>query len=105
MQPSYDEVARHIDGIEAEMKRIGFWSDMPPTPEMYNFTQAFAMDTMPFSYWLQFIFIPRVRSIIAALGDFPHSSQVGAQAVREFDGQWEANDLVSKLSAFDALFN
>ena len=105
MQPSYEEVAGHIDGIEAEMKRIGLWSAEPPTPEMYNFTRAFAMDTMPFSYWLQFVFIPRVRSIIAEQGDFPHGSQVGAQAVREFDGVWEASDLISKLGAFDALFS
>ena len=104
MQPSYEEVAGHLDDIEIEMKRIGFWSDRPPTPEMYNFTQAFAMDTMPFSYWLQFIFIPRVRSIVAEQGNFPGSSQVAVQAVREFDGVWEASDLVSKLSAFDALF-
>ncbi|HET9493010.1 MAG TPA: YqcC family protein [Chloroflexia bacterium] len=105
MRPSYEEVGRYIDGIEAEMKRIGFWRDEPLPAEMYNFTQAFAMDTMPFPYWLQFIFIPRVRSIIAEQGDFPRGSQAGAQAVREFDGVWEASDLVSKLSAFDALFN
>ena len=105
MQPSYEEAGQRIDGIEAEMKRIGFWRDEPLPAEMYNFTQAFAMDTMPFSYWLQFIFIPRVRSIIEEQGDFPRGSQVGAQAVREFDGVWEASDLVSKLSAFDALFN
>ena len=104
MQPSYEEVARHIDDIEAEMKRTGFWREEPLPPEMYNFTQAFAMDTMPFPYWLQFVFIPRVRSIIAEQGDFPHGSQVGVQAVREFDGVWQASDLVSKLSAFDALF-
>jgi uncharacterized protein YqcC (DUF446 family) len=104
MQPSHEEVARHIDGIEAEMKRIGFWSDEPLPPEMYNFTQAFAMDTMPFSYWLQFIFIPSVRSIVAEQGEFPGGSQVAAQAVREFDGVWEASDLISRLSAFDALF-
>jgi uncharacterized protein YqcC (DUF446 family) len=104
LQPSHAEVARHIDDIEAEMKRIGFWSDKPPTPEMYNFTQAFAMDTMPFSYWLQFIFIPGVRSIVAEQGDFPRVSQVGAQAVREFDGVWEASDLISRLGAFDDLF-
>jgi hypothetical protein len=29
---------------------------------------------------------------------------VGAQAVREFDGVWEASDLVSRLNDFDALF-
>jgi tRNA pseudouridine synthase C len=54
--------------------------------------------------WLQFIFIPRVNSIIAERGQFPKSSSVGAQAVREFDGVPEASRLVSLLSEFDAMF-
>jgi uncharacterized protein YqcC (DUF446 family) len=54
--------------------------------------------------WLQFIFIPRVNSIIAERGQFPKSSSVGAQAVREFDGVPEASKLVSLLSKFDAMF-
>src|SRR5207244_12645283 len=97
-------VEQKIDEIEQEMKRIGYWRNEPLPPEMYDFHRAFAMDTMPFSYWLQFIFIPRVRSIIAERGQFPTSSMVGAQAVREFDGDDEANHLVSLLSSFDALF-
>ena len=97
----YEEVARRVDAIEAELRRLGWWRDEPLPPEMYNFTQAFAMDTMPFQHWLQFIFIPRVRDIIASEGDFPRSSQVGAQAVREFDGVYEAEGLISLLSEFD----
>ena len=97
-------VAEAIDRVEGELKRIGYWRDEPLPPEMYQFTQAFAMDTMPFSSWLQFILVPRVRSIIEVGGDFPATSMVAAQAVREFDGVAEADGLINALSDFDALF-
>jgi len=97
-------VTAAIDRVEAELKRMGWWRNEPLPPEMYQFTQAFAMDTMPFSCWLQFILIPRVRGIIEARGEFPSTSMVAAQAVREFDGVPEADNLLSALSDFDALF-
>lgn len=100
----YSEVERKISEIEAEMKRIGYWS-LEPLPEgAYEFQQAFAMDTMAFSQWLQFILIPRVRLIIEQKGDFPSDSMVGVQAVREFDGDSKASSLVTLLSEFDELF-
>ena len=97
----YSEAGRRIEAIEAEMRRIGFWRDVPPPSEAFTFTQPFAMDTMTFTSWLQFIFIPRVQEIIAKKGTFPRSSQVSAQAVREFDGIDEASELVTMLSEFD----
>ena len=97
-------VTAAIDRVEAELKRMGWWRNEPLPPEMYQFTQAFAMDTMPFSCWLQFILIPRVRGIIEARGEFPSTSMVAGQAVREFDGVPEADNLLSALSDFDALF-
>lgn len=79
------------------------WQDQPLRPEQLNFTQAFAMDTMTFTQWLQFVFLPRVREAVAA-NQFPDSSSVGTQAVREFDGQPNADRLTTLLSEFDALF-
>ena len=100
----YSEAERKISEIEAEMKRIGCWSFEPLPEEAYEFQQAFAMDTMAFSQWLQFILIPRVRSIIEQKGDFPSESMVGVQAVREFDGDATASGLVTLLGEFDDLF-
>ena len=91
------------DSIEAEIRRIGYWQENPLRPEQWNFRKAFAMDTMTFAQWLQFVFLPRVREA-AANGSFPKSSSVGAQAMREYDGQDEAARLVTLLSEFDALF-
>jgi uncharacterized protein YqcC (DUF446 family) len=101
----YAQAAQKISEIEAEMKRIGYWSPDPLPEEAYDFQQAFAMDTMAFSQWLQFVFIPRVREIIEEHGTFPSNSMVAAQAVREFDGDWDASQLLSLLSEFDDLFD
>jgi uncharacterized protein YqcC (DUF446 family) len=98
------DVVRYADRIEAEMRRIGFWQDKPLRPEQMEFTQAFALDTMTYAQWLQFIFLPRVREAAAA-NQFPSSSSVGTQAVREFDGSLEAGDLITLLAEFDALFD
>ena len=86
------------------MRRIGVWQATPLRPDQLNFKQAFAMDTMAFSQWLQFIFLPRVREAIAA-NRFPSSSSVGTQAVREFDGCPEADHLLVLLLEFDSLFD
>jgi uncharacterized protein YqcC (DUF446 family) len=98
------EAIRYADLIEAEMRRIGYWQEQPLRPEQMQFTQAFAMDTMTFTQWLQFVFLPRVREPAAA-NEFPASSSVGTQAVREFDGDPDADNLVTLLSEFDALFD
>ncbi len=97
-------VLQYADRIEAEMRRIGFWQSAPLRPEQLNFKQAFAMDTMTYAQWLQFIFLPRVREA-AASNEFPSGSSVGAQAAREFDGDPDAGGLVSLLSEFDTLFD
>ena len=97
------DASRYADQIEAEMQRIGFWQNRPLRPEQMAFKQAFAMDTMTFVQWLQFIFLPRVREAVAS-NSFPKGSSVGVQAVREFDGDSEADQLITLLSEFDDLF-
>ena len=104
MPTDYAVVQAKLAAIEAEMKRSGFWQNTPLKPEQYQFEQAFAMDTMVYSQWLQFIFVPRVQTIIDQRRQFPRQSMVGAQAVREFDGVPEASELTRLLTEFDALF-
>ena len=103
-KPVPETVAHYADQIEAELRRSGFWQNQALRPEQLSFQQAFAMDTMTFTQWLQFVFLPRVREAVAS-GEFPNSSSVGAQAVREFDGEPDADRLVTLLSEFDALFD
>lgn len=103
MPPSPSSVLTQLERIEAEMRRIGMWQTHPLEAEQYDFRAAFAMDTMSFSQWLQFIFMPNVRAA-ARSNKFPAESHVAAQALREFDTVPEASQLVKLLADFDALF-
>lgn len=101
--PSTQTVLSKLEQIEIEMRQIGFWQKNPLRAGQYDFRAAFGGDTMSFSQWLQFIFIPNVKRA-AESGNFPSSSQVSVQAVREFDGIGETARLIELLSEFDALF-
>jgi uncharacterized protein YqcC (DUF446 family) len=101
--PDHAVVAAKIDAIEAEMKRIGLWQSEPLPPEQFVDAGAFGINTMAFEQWLQFVFVPRVRQIVAENGEYPEESQVGVMAIRNFDGFEEAAELTRMLGAFDAL--
>ena len=94
-------LARQLDAIEAELRHIGWWQLAPLPPEKLQFTQAFGADTMAFSQWLQFVFLPNARQAVDGKRPLPRRSMVGAQAVREFDGVEEAEQLCSLLSSLD----
>lgn len=108
-QPDRQTVAEKVAEIEGEMRRVGLWQDEPLRPEQYDFRRAFAMDTMTFTQWLQFILVPRVKEIITSGEEFPAGSEVGAQAFREFvaypgHGDFETEGLLRLLNEFDRLF-
>ena len=107
VRPGYAAVEAKINEIEAEMKKVGMWQKEPLPPEQLDVRAAFGQDKLAFEEWLQFIFIPRVREIIATKGDWPHGSQVSDQAWREWK-QWGSEDqydhLLDLLRQFDALF-
>ena len=90
--PSQKEVvkrrrlAKLADEIEAEMRRLRWWQDDPPSEETVLAGGAFGQRTVAFTQWLQVVFVKRLRQ--AAAGEFriPSSSSVSTMAVREFDG-------------------
>lgn len=101
--PHAAEIERLANAIEAEMRRIGWWHQIPPNAEAFENMGAFGQNTMAFSQWLQYVLLPRVRECLENQS-WPASSMVGAYAVRELDGVEEATDLVSLLCEFDAQF-
>lgn len=99
------EVARRIADVETEMRRAGVWQSEPLPPDALEFREPWGHDRLSFEQWLQFVLVPRVHEILRGEGEFPPSSVVAAQAVREFDGNTDAEPLLGVLSRFDDLFN
>lgn len=74
------------DRIEAELRRLGLWLEHPPPEATVLAGGAFGLGTVAFDTWLQVVFVNRLRQVAAGTFDLPRSSSVGAQAVREWDG-------------------
>ena len=101
MADLHAKVATLADALEAELRRLGRWSDRPPPPEAFENMGAFGINTMPFVTWIQFVLLPRIREIVSERGEFPSRSQVGVHAVRELDGDDDAARLGSLLGDLD----
>lgn len=89
-----EAINQAADRLEAELRRLGAWSDTPLPPEKMQFTRAFGGDTMGFEQWIQFVLVARLRDIAVSGGPMPPSSNLSAYAVREFDGR---DDEMAKL--------
>lgn len=69
-----------LEALESELRRQDVWLPMPPPVEAMASTTPFCVDTMAFSQWLQWIFIPRVRAIIDRGGALPTGSNITSYA-------------------------
>lgn len=105
----YQKAENIINKIEEEMRVKGLWQNEALEPEKFCSTKAFCLDTMTFVQWLQFVLLPRVKSIILSKGEFPAASEVSQQATREFlmyplYSKNKTKKLLELLTEFDDLF-
>ncbi|MFT6551202.1 MAG: hypothetical protein ACJA1I_001238 [Zhongshania marina] len=104
MMAENHEVAAVLMDIEAELRRMGCWQAEPPAPEALRSEQPFAIDTLNFAQWLQFIFIPRMQFLLDQQQDLPRASGIAPMAEEYFSGlQLPVEGLLTALQAMDAL--
>ncbi|PTY36049.1 hypothetical protein BGP77_01630 [Saccharospirillum sp. MSK14-1] len=84
------QIATLLDNLEAELRRLNLWSDVPPSTEALASTAPFAVDTLSLPQWLQWIYIQRLRALLDAGKPLPNGALVKPYADQYFDQQ---NDL------------
>ena len=95
---AYPDLAEKLDAIEAELRRLSYLEGEIQPVE--NVTSAFGAGQMPFEHWLAHVFLPNARAAVES-EDLPASSSVATAAIRYFDGNNDADQLISMLSEFD----
>lgn len=73
-------LAEMLIDVEKELRELRLWESEPPAADALASVQPFAVDTLNFAQWLQFIFIPRLYLLIDSRSTLPVNSGVAPMA-------------------------
>lgn len=101
------DVADCLLRIEAELRRIDCWSGEWPSDDALQSTQPFAVDTLEFTEWLQFIFIERMKVLLENEHPLPSVSGMAPMAEEHFRGRDPVlgRQLILELELMDRLLS
>ena len=81
-----DEVAVLLIDIEAQLRQMNLWEDQPPSAETLASSQPFHIDTLSFTQWLQFVFLPSMHGLIETGQSLPTECGITPMAQQYFGG-------------------
>jgi uncharacterized protein YqcC (DUF446 family) len=91
-----DEVAVLLIDIEAHLRQMSLWEDQPPSVEALASSQPFHIDTLSFTQWLQFVFLPTLHGLIETGQSLPTECGITPMAVEYFRGLGLAGGALEK---------
>ncbi len=81
MDARFPKIAEQLLLIERELRVQGWWDDESPSAEALSSIEPFSVDTLDFEQWLQWIFLPRMKTILEQ--DLPLPNAFGIQEMAE----------------------
>jgi uncharacterized protein YqcC (DUF446 family) len=63
---NHEQVGLALQSLQYVMSNLGHWSESGVSDAALASQQPFCLDTMNFSQWLQFVFIPNIQTLIDA---------------------------------------
>lgn len=104
MSETHIAVADILMDIEYAMRELDEWHSRKPSPDALASTQPFAVDTLTFTQWLQFIFIPRMYELAENRRPLPGNCEIAPMAEEYFRPQSiNAEILIIQLQRIDRL--
>jgi len=95
-----------LAAIEAELKQTSLWNDLKPSADALASTTPFCLDTMPFSDWLQFVFLVKMKQLVVMQMPLPENIAIHPMAEEAFKPVVaDTRELLALILAFDQLLN
>jgi uncharacterized protein YqcC (DUF446 family) len=104
MTDRFMAVASLLIDIEQELRVMGLWEAEMPSAEALSSIEPFAIDTLTFPQWLQFIFIPKMFFLIDQQS-LPANCSIAPMAEEVFAQSNHAVGLIAHLRAIDNLLS
>ena len=102
MDARIPQIADQLLLIERQLRQLGLWAQQAPSAEALASQQPFCVDSLAFEEWLQWIFLPRLKSMLEANAPLPTASGIAAMAEQVFVGRaLEVKGLIAALEEFD----
>lgn len=99
-----DQVADSLLRIEIELRQLSAWSEVPPSKVALQSDKPFCLDTLEFTEWLQFIFLPKMKALVEQGQGLPDVSGMAPMAEEHFQGRAESGQgLIRELEVMDRL--
>ena len=99
-------VAEILIDIEKELRELQLWDCEAPSDEALASVQPFAIDTLNFPQWLQFIFIPKLYVLVEQQASLPTVSGIAPMAEHYFHVlQLHSAPLIAHLHKIDAVLS
>lgn len=90
--------------IERELRLMGAWAAVSPDAQALASREPFCVDTLDFDQWLQWIFLPRMKSIIENGEALPTASGILVMAEMVYaERRVHGAGLLAALEQFDRL--
>lgn len=106
MTQKHIALAEILIDIEKELHELRLWEFEVPSAKALASTQPFAIDTLNFAQWLQFIFIPRLYFLIEHKQSLPNTSGVKPMAEEYFQSfNLNSVQLILHLEKIDVLLS
>ncbi|WP_117233549.1 YqcC family protein [Vibrio maerlii] len=89
-----------LDELEAALRAQGAWQDAAPSEQDLRSQQPFAVDTLAPEQWLQWIFIPKIKYLIATNTTLPSGFEMKPyfeQVWNQQPGMQSVIDIVGRI--------
>ena len=87
--------------LECELRRTGLWHNETPTAQAMASVEPFCVDTLDFSQWLQFVFLPRMHALLQSEAPLPTQCDIATMAETVWSNKPAALPVIRLLRAFD----
>lgn len=106
MTERHRQLAEELCRLEEQLRNLGLWSTCAPSSDALASSQPFAVDTLTFVEWLQFIFLPRMKESVDVFAPLPTACAIAPMIEEYFRGQsCDASALYSVMVNIDQLLS
>ena len=105
-EPCRFRLAELLLEVEQHLRHAGLWQSQPPTKAHRTSEQPFALDHLSLVQWLQFVFIPRLQTLLASGESLPDNCAIAPMA-EEYCRQMgiQAASLLASLRLIDVVIS